>query len=112
MARFVKSPPPSDKLHMMPVRRSTPPKGKQTVLVTGAAGFIGSHAAEAMIERGYEVIGVDNFCDFYDRSWKELNVKCVGSKLRLEEIDITDRARIHSLIAKTQPAAILHLAAM
>ena len=44
----------------------------ECVLVTGAAGFIGSHSAEALLERGYRVIGVDNFCDFYDRSWKEM----------------------------------------
>src|SRR5580698_3738582 len=72
---------------------------QQTVLVTGAAGFIGSHSAEALIERGYRVIGVDNFCDFYDRSWKEMNLKSVGTGI--------DR-----LVAKTRPVAILHLAAM
>lgn len=87
-------------------------RGRQTVIVTGAAGFIGSHAAEALLARGYEVIGVDNFCDFYDRSWKELNLKCVGSKLRVEELDITDGPRINALIAKAKPTAILHLAAM
>src|SRR6478672_2310731 len=43
-----------------------PPMKGETILVTGAAGFIGSHSAEALIERGYKVVGVDNFCDFYD----------------------------------------------
>src|SRR5438874_565170 len=52
---------------------------RQSILVTGAAGFIGSHAAQALIERGYRVIGVDNFCDFYDRSWKEMNLKSIGA---------------------------------
>src|SRR6476659_2196069 len=90
---------------------------QQTILVTGAAGFIGSHAAQALIERGYRVIGVDNFCDFYDRSWKEMNLKSIaagaGSKaLEVEEIDITAGAAIDALVAKTKPAAILHLAAM
>ena len=62
------------------------------ILVTGAAGFIGSHAAEALLQRGYRVIGVDNFCDFYDRSWKEMNVKTISGKgkIDVEEIDITD----------------------
>ena len=45
------------------------------VLVTGAAGFIGSHAAEALNKEGYEVIGVDNFSDYYDVKLKELNVE-------------------------------------
>lgn len=87
-------------------------RSKQTVLVTGAAGFIGSHAAEALLDRGYEVVGVDNFSDFYDRSWKEANLKCVGRGLELEELDIADGPRIHALIAKLKPTAILHLAAM
>jgi UDP-glucuronate 4-epimerase len=84
----------------------------QTVLVTGAAGFIGSHAAEALLGRGYNVVGVDNFCDFYDRAWKEANLACAGSKLKVEEIDIADGRRIAALVAKVKPAAILHLAAM
>ncbi len=88
------------------------PIAKPTVLVTGAAGFIGSHAAEGFLERGYRVVGVDNFCDFYDRSWKEMNVKCAGPALRVEELDITDGPRINALIARVKPDAILHLAAM
>ena len=93
-------------------------KKNECVLVTGAAGFIGSHSAEALLERGYRVIGVDNFCDFYDRSWKEMNLKSVkprnggGAGFDVEEIDITDGAAIDRLVAKCKPVAILHLAAM
>ena len=78
--------------------------GRQTVLVTGAAGFIGSHSAEALVARGYRVIGVDNFCDFYDRSWKEMNLKSIrgGSAMDVEEIDITDGERIDRLVAQDQ----------
>lgn len=85
-----------------------------TILVTGAAGFIGSHAAQAFLSRGLRVVGVDNFCDFYDRSWKEANVQCInaGQKIDVEEIDITDAAAVNRVVAKTRPAAILHLAAM
>lgn len=86
---------------------------QQTVLVTGAAGFIGSHAAEALLGEGFAVVGVDNFCDFYDRSWKEMNLKSVsGPRFDVAEIDITDASSINSLIARTRPCAILHLAAM
>lgn len=87
----------------------------QTILVTGAAGFIGSHAAEALLQRGYHVVSVDNFCDFYDRSWKEMNIRTLaagGADLEVEEIDITDGAAISRLVERTKPAAILHLAAM
>lgn len=87
---------------------------EQTILVTGAAGFIGSHASQALIHRGYRVIGVDNFCDFYDRSWKEMNLKSIAPSERfdVEELDIIDGEKIEALIAKTKPFAILHLAAM
>src|SRR4029079_16626280 len=83
-----------------------------TILVTGAAGFIGSHASEALLGRGAKVVGVDNFCDFYDRSWKEGNVKSIGGAISVEEIDITDGPKITRLIEKVRPTAILHLAAM
>ena len=82
----------------------------RTVLVTGAAGFIGSHAAEALRASGYAVIGVDNFCDFYDRRWKEANLKT--AKIDVEEMDITDGPAISRLIGRIKPYAILHLAAM
>ena len=87
---------------------------QETVIVTGAAGFIGSHSTEALLERGYRVVGVDNFCDFYDRSWKEMNLKSVrgGKGIEVEEIDITDGPGIDRLVAQTKPVAILHLAAM
>ncbi|HEY8668942.1 MAG TPA: GDP-mannose 4,6-dehydratase [Tepidisphaeraceae bacterium] len=89
---------------------------KQTILVTGAAGFIGSHAAEALRRRDFRVIGVDNFCDFYDRSWKEMNLKSIGggggAGIEVEEIDITDGAAISNLVGRAKPVAILHLAAM
>jgi UDP-glucuronate 4-epimerase len=82
----------------------------RTVLATGAAGFIGSHAAEALRAAGYRVVGVDNFCDFYDRRWKEANLKT--AKIEVEEMDITDGPAISRLIGRIRPYAILHLAAM
>ena len=85
---------------------------KQNVIVTGAAGFIGSHAAQALLQHGYKVIGVDNFCDFYDRSWKEMNLKSIREPIEVEEIDITDGDAIDTLVARSKPVAILHLAAM
>lgn len=85
----------------------------KTILVTGAAGFIGSHAAQALIERGYRVVGVDNFSDFYDRSWKEMNLKSIkGDKLDVEEIDITSGDEISKLVRLVRPWGIIHLAAM
>ena len=54
------------------------------VLVTGAAGFIGSHAAEALTKEGYQVVGLDNFSDYYD-----VKLKCLNEDiLRKSNIDI------------------------
>ena len=83
-----------------------------TILVTGAAGFIGSHAAESLLEQGYKVVGVDNFSDFYDRRWKEMNLRSLPGALEVEEIDVVDGDRIDRLLDTARPAAILHLAAM
>lgn len=87
---------------------------RQTVLITGAAGFIGSHAADALLRHGWRVVGVDNFCDFYPRNIKERNLKCInaGRGIDVEEIDITDGAAIERVMSKLKPAAVLHLAAM
>lgn len=85
----------------------------KTILVTGAAGFIGSHAAQRLMEKGYRVVGVDNFSDFYDRSWKEMNLKSIkGDKLDVEEIDITSGDEISKLVRLVRPWGIIHLAAM
>jgi nucleoside-diphosphate-sugar epimerase len=48
---------------------------QETCLVTGAAGFIGSHLAEVLVAHGYRVIGVDAFVDFYPRAMKEANLR-------------------------------------
>ena len=83
-----------------------------TILVTGAAGFIGSHAAERLTEAGFKVVGVDNFCDFYDRRWKEMNLRSISDAVEVEEMDVVDGPAIDRLIQLARPAAILHLAAM
>ena len=87
---------------------------KQTVLVTGAAGFIGSHVSQRLLAEGYRLVALDNFCEFYERSWKELNVRGIGGgeKFDVEEIDVTDGPAIDRLVSTTRPDAILHIAGM
>lgn len=78
------------------------------VLVTGAAGFIGSHVSEALIERGYEVVGVDNFDPFYPRAVKEQNLAALRSRagFRLVEADV-----IRDALPLEGVTAAIHLAA-
>ncbi len=59
------------------------------VLITGAAGFIGSHTAERLKEMGHEVIGIDNFSPYYDVSLKKLNADSLSKKnIELLTIDL------------------------
>lgn len=64
------------------------------VLVTGAAGFIGSWVAESLLRRGHDVLGVDCFVDFYPRSSKENNLRALNefSTFRFLESDLSDHA--------------------
>jgi len=86
-----------------------------TVLLTGAAGFIGSSVAIALASRGQRVVGVDNFDRFYDRRYKEANLGRVraacGGLLTFVEADLCDGAVMSALAEREKPAAIVHLAA-
>jgi UDP-glucuronate 4-epimerase len=84
------------------------------LLVTGAAGFIGSHVAEALLERGDEVAGLDNFNDYYSPERKRANVSLLTSSpgFVLHEADIRDAEHMRTLCAQGQYDAIVHLAAM
>jgi nucleoside-diphosphate-sugar epimerase len=83
-----------------------------TVLVTGAAGFIGSHVCEALLRRGERVVGVDNFDPFYARAIKERTRDALlAAGGVFVEADITDAAAMRTLFARERPAGVIHLAA-
>lgn len=81
------------------------------ILLTGAAGFIGSHLAEALVARGDEVVGFDDFDPFYPRAVKERNLAALRARpgFRLVEGDIRDRAALARELAPG--TVVIHLAA-
>ena len=71
------------------------------ILITGAAGFIGSHLSEKLLKRGDEVIGIDNLNDYYDVSLKEARLARLAphAQFTFEKVDIIDQAAIDALFA-------------
>ncbi len=95
--------------------------GKETILVTGGAGFIGSHLIEQLLQEGYQVICLDNFNDYYDPKLKEQNILSVLENPNFELIrgDILDIKLLHHIFKgeglktlDSGPSTIIHLAAM
>src|SRR5262245_43616225 len=80
-------------------------------VVTGAAGFVGSHLCAALLARGDRVTGVDNFDPFYDRAAKEANLSRLG-RCELVETDIRERATMANLLARVRPETVFHFAAL
>ena len=86
------------------------------VLVTGSAGFIGMHAAERLLARGDQVIGIDNLSDYYPVALKEARLARLaggraGGGFRFQRLDIAAPGALETLFAAEKPDAVLHLAA-
>lgn len=84
-----------------------------TILVTGAAGFIGFHTARALLERGDEVVGFDNINDYYDVALKEARLAELAPYERFTFVrgDLADKPSVDGLFAKHRPERVVHLAA-
>lgn len=83
------------------------------ILLTGAAGFIGMHTALRLLERGDEVVGVDNFNDYYDVNLKNARLaRLVKYPLfKIYKLSIEDRDSMASLFSQYKPDRVIHLAA-
>lgn len=84
-----------------------------TIIVTGAAGFIGHAVAHRLLDRGETVIGVDNFNDYYDPSLKEARAATLAKRsgFRMERMDIADAPALAALVRDNSIRRIVHLAA-
>jgi UDP-glucuronate 4-epimerase len=83
------------------------------ILVTGAAGFIGYHVSRRLLDRGEDVVGVDNLNDYYDPALKEARLRMLESSdcFRFVRADIGDREAMEALFAEYRPRRVVHLAA-
>ncbi len=84
-----------------------------TVLVTGAAGFIGFHVAEALLARGEAVLGVDNFNPYYEVALKEARLACLARHrdFRCLRLDIADHEGFQAALGEERTPYVVHLAA-
>lgn len=82
-----------------------------TLLVTGAAGFIGAHVCQALAASGQAVVGLDNYNDYYDPQIKRDRVAALCPQVDIRTLDLTDRAGLEALFEEITPSAVIHLAA-
>ncbi len=83
------------------------------VLVTGAAGFIGNETAKVLLERGDEVIGIDNLNDYYDPALKQARLERLAghNRFSFEKLDLADREAMQVLFAEGRFERVVHLGA-
>ena len=88
-------------------------KRSQRILLTGGAGFIGSHVAEALLRRGVQLWILDNLDEFYSPAWKKTNlenIRRVGS-YDFFQVDICDTGPLREILERARPDVVIHLAA-
>lgn len=83
------------------------------VLLTGGAGFIGSHVAEALLRRGDDLTIIDNLHEFYSPDWKNQNLRDIreAGNFGFYHVDICDKQSLREVISRNRPELVVHLAA-
>ncbi len=83
------------------------------ILITGYAGFIGFHASREFLRRGWKVVGIDNFCDYYNVKLKRDRAAMLKGQrgFSARELDICDLAGLQNVFAEESPDVVLNLAA-
>lgn len=81
------------------------------ILVTGGAGFIGSHLVEKLLGKGHDVSILDDFNDFYDPTIKQANISAVAKDVTVHRVDLRDSEAVRNLFRGEKLDAIVHLAA-
>lgn len=83
------------------------------ILITGGAGFIGFHLSKKILEKGGEVIGIDNLNDYYDVSLKEARLAILKDydKYEFHKLDLADKAGVDAVFEKEKPEIVVNLAA-
>ena len=86
---------------------------KETILITGAAGFIGSHLVERFLRLGHELVGIDNFDDYYSPAIKQKNISASlgNGNFKLLEGDIRDQSFLNKVFSSNNIGTVVHLAA-
>lgn len=85
---------------------------KGTILVTGVAGFIGSHLTKRLFDEGYNVVGIDNVNDYYSKKLKEDRLDVMlGGRVKNYRIDLEDSDAVMAVFEEVQPEIVVNLAA-
>lgn len=84
-----------------------------SVIVTGAAGFIGAHVSQVLLDQGYRVLGIDELNNYYDVRLKRYRLACLikNSRFSFCKVDICDRRAVHRALSRGRYQAIFNLAA-
>ncbi len=82
-----------------------------TILVTGAAGFIGAYVCRQLQELGVSAVGLDNFNSYYDPQLKRDRIAALCPDINIRTLDLTDRDGLAALFDEIKPTRVIHLAA-